>query len=74
MSRASPDRYEIPLRSLTGRKQNPTRNYSSFPNSRYDDLEESFTETADDYDDALSVDEAPLIHASQVINLGTAFR
>ena len=62
MSRVSLDQYQIPLRSLgRGGRRKPARTYSSSSNSRNGDFGGSFTELANDDDDRLSADEAPLI-------------
>ena len=64
MSRVSSDQYQIPLRSLgRGGRRRPARTYSS---SNSGDFGESFTELADDDDDRLSTDEAPLIRKNGV--------
>ena len=69
MSRVSLDQYQIPLRSLgRGGRRKPARTYSSSSNG---DFGGSFTELADDDDDRLSTDEAPLIRKNGVCLVST---
>lgn len=64
MSRTSLDQYQIPLRSLGRGRRKPARRFSSSSNSG--DADGSFTEAADDEDDRVSADEAPLIRKHRV--------
>ena len=72
MSRMSLDQYQIPLRSLgRGGRRKPARTYSSSSNSRNGDFGGPFTELADEDDDRLSTDEAPLIRKNGVCLVST---
>ena len=67
MSRASLDQYQIPLRSLgSGGRRKPTRTFSTSSNPRNGDFGGSFTDPADDDDERVSTDEAPLIRKNGV--------
>jgi hypothetical protein len=65
-NRASLDQYQIPLRSLGHGRRKPIRTFSTSSNSGHSDFGGSFTETADEEEDRLSTDEAPLIHKHEV--------
>ena len=71
MSRISLDQYQIPLRSLGRGRRKPARTYSSSSNSGNGDFGGHFTELADEDDDRLSTDEAPLIRKNGVCLVST---
>jgi len=65
-NRTSLDQYQIPLRLLGRGRRKPVRTFSTSSNTGNGDLEGAFAETADEDEDRLSTDEAPLIRKHEV--------
>ena len=66
MSRPSSDRYRIPLQPLGRGRRLPQQTYSYSSNSPNDLGRGSSTEIADDEDEPVSTDDAPLIRKREV--------